>query len=138
MLQEVKLRKPGLIKLKEFILFEKHRENNAGGGLMTIVHEKMQPILIPDDHSECLQVDINVCYGSIRTINCYGPQENLEIEVRKEFFLELESRIISAKENQKLICLQFDANSKLGNTIIPGAPHEISSNGKILFDMLKR
>ena len=34
--------------------------------------------------------------------------------------------------------MQFDANSKLGNTIIPGAPHEISSNGKILFDMLKR
>ena len=75
MLQEVKLRKPGLIRLKEFIIFEKHRENNLGGGLMTIAHEKMQPIQIPDEHSEFLQVDTNGGFGSIRTINCYGPQE---------------------------------------------------------------
>ena len=89
MLQEVKLRKPGLIRLKEFIIFEKHRENNSGGGLMTIAHEKMQPIQIHDENSEFLQVDINGGFGSIRIINCYGPQENLEIEVRKKFFLEL-------------------------------------------------
>ena len=138
MLQETKLRKGRTINLKEFIIFEKNRENNSGGGLMTIIHKNMQPIEITDDHSEFLQVDINGGFGSIRTINCYGPQENLTIETRTEFFLELETRIISAKESQKLICIQFDANSKLGKNIIPGAPHDISSNGKILLNVLRR
>ena len=132
MLQEVKLRKTRTVKLKQFIVFEKNRGSSAGGGLMTIVHENMEPIEIPNEHSEFLEVDINGSFGSIRTINCYGPQENLPIEIRTEFFLELETRIISVKENQQSICLQFDANSKLGRNIIPGDPHDISSNGKIL------
>jgi exonuclease III len=138
MIQETKLKKPGKIKLKEFIIFEKIRENNEGGGLMTMVHENMQPILIPDEHPEFLEVYIFGIFGSIRTINCYGPQENLSLEERTVFFIEMESRIISAKENQKLICIQFDANSKFGKNVIPGDPHEMSSNGKILFDILSR
>ena len=44
----------------------------------------MQPI--PDDHSEILQVEISGYFGSLRTINCYGPQENLSLEIRTEFF----------------------------------------------------
>ena len=103
---------------------------------MTIVQENMQPILIPDEHSEFLEVDIAGDFGSIRTINSYGPQENLSLESRTDYFIELESRIISAKENQTLICLQFDANSQIGKNIIPGDPHEMSSNGKLLFDIL--
>ena len=90
MLQETKAKKPGSLKLKDFTIFEKLREKNEGGGLMTIVHNNMQPILIPDDHSEFLEVDISGGFGSLRTINCYGPQENLSLETRTEFFLELE------------------------------------------------
>ena len=111
---ETKVKKPGTVKLKDFTVFEKLRENNMGGDLMTIVHENMQPILIPDEHSEFLEVDIAGDFGSIMAINSYGPQENLSLESRTDYFIELESRIISAKENQKLICLQFDANSKIG------------------------
>ena len=138
MLQETKVKKPGTVKLKDFTIFEKLRENNMGGGLMTIVHENMQPILIPDEHSEFLEVDIAGDFGSIRTINLYGPQENLSLESRTDYFIELESRIISARENHKLICLQYDANSKIGKNLIPGDPHEMSSNGKLLFDILTR
>ena len=58
MLQEIKLKKPGTVKLNEFTIFEKLRENNMGGGLMTIVHENIQPILIPDEHPEFLEVDM--------------------------------------------------------------------------------
>ena len=103
---------------------------------MTIVHDNMNPILIPDDHTEFLEVDIFGHFGSVRTINCYGPQETLDIDERKEFFIELETRIISAKESQKYICIQFDANSKFGRNIIPGDPHPMSSNGKILWEVL--
>ena len=58
-------------------------------------------------------------------MNCYGPQENISLEVRTEFFIELETRIISAKTNGKMICIEFD-------------PNEMSSNGTILSEMLAR
>ena len=76
MLQETKTKKTGKIKLEIFIVFEKLRDNNEGGGLMSIVHQNMQPVLVPCDHSEFLEVDIFGNFGSIRTINSYGPQEN--------------------------------------------------------------
>ena len=69
MLQETKVKKEGKLKLANFTVFEKLRENNEGGGLMTIVHDNMKPILIPDEHSEFLEVDISGNFGSIRTIN---------------------------------------------------------------------
>ena len=138
MLQETKLKRQGLIKLKDFVVFEKLRENTEGGGLMSVIHENLKPILISDDHSEFLVVDVTGNFGSIRLINCYGPQENLPLEVRTEFFIELESRIFSAKTNGKLICIQCDANSKLGNGLIKGDPQMMSANGKIMSDMLAR
>ena len=57
MLQETKLKKQGKIKLNGFVIFEKLRENNDGGGLMSIVHENLKPIMISDDHSEFLILD---------------------------------------------------------------------------------
>ena len=94
--------------------------------------------MIPDEHSEFLVVDIGGSFGTIRCTNCYGPQENISLEVRTEFFIELETRIISAKTNGKMICIEFDANSKLGKCVIKGDPNEMSSNGSILSEMLAR
>ena len=71
MIQESKLKKERKLKLKDLKIFEKLREKKEGGGLMTIAHENMSPILISDDHSEFLEVDISGKFGSIRTINCY-------------------------------------------------------------------
>ena len=138
MLQETKVKKQGKIKLKGYVVFEKIRQNNEGGGLMSIIHENLKPILIPDEHSEFLVVDIGGSFGTIRCMNCYGPQENISLEVRTEFFIELETRIISAKTNGKMICIEFDANSKLGKCVIKGDPNEMSSNGSILSEMLAR
>ena len=64
-------------------------------------------------------------FSAIRTINSYGPQEYWSWEAKINYFTELESRIIKAKSEQKLICLELDANSKLGNQLIPGDPHTI-------------
>ena len=138
MLQETKLKKQGKIKLKGFIIFEKNRDDNEGGGLMSIVHENLKPILISDDHSEFLIVDIGGNFGSIRTINCYGPQETQPLEARTEFFIELETRIISAKTSGKLICIECDANSKLGKGLIRGDPNEMSQNGKLMSNLVTR
>ena len=74
------------------------RQNTeGGGGLLSLVHENLKPILIPDDHSEFLVVDIEGSFGDIRTMNCCGPQENLSQEIRIEFFTKFETRIITSK-----------------------------------------
>jgi hypothetical protein len=96
---------------------------------MTIVHENMEPVLIPDDHSEFLEVDIA---GIL-----LWSTGKYQLGTRTEFFIELESRIVNAKESQTLICIKFDTNSKFGKYIISGDLHEISSNGKILLPILR-
>ena len=139
LLQESKLKQQGKIKLKGFVVFEKVRQNNeGGGGLLSLVHENLKPILIPDDHSEFLVVDIGGSFGNIRTINCYGPQENSSQEIRIDFFTELETRIISAKTEGKMICIECDANSKVGSGIIKEDPNVMSVNGRILSDVVYR
>ena len=137
LLQESKLKSINRIKVPGFTIFDKTRENNEGGGLISIIHNNLKPVLIPSEHSEFLEVDVFGNFGSIRTINSYGPQEYWSLEAKSDYFTELESKIITAKSENKLICLEFDANSKLGNQIIPGDPlthdpHPISPHGKVL------
>ena len=138
LLQETKMSTSKQFKLPGFIIFEKRRENNEGGGLMSIVHENLKPTLISDEHSEFLEVNVFGNFGAIRAINSYGPQEYWTWDSKIEYFTELESRIITAKSNNKRICLEFDANSKLGNKIIPGDPNCMSHNGKLLYDIITR
>ena len=138
MLQETKLYRGGKIKLDNFIIFEKHRNLGGGGGLLTAIHANLNPILFEDEDgdSDFLTVDIGYRDVMIRTINCYGPQENPrkkktevieenEVEdnnANKNFFLKLRTEIEAAKISNRLICIQMDANSKVGDTIIKGNP----------------
>ena len=74
----------------------------------------------------------------IRVINGYGPQEcDNRINVNS-FWQEIEIAIESAKEENCFVILQMDANAKLGKHIIPGDPNEMSENGKILNELVKR
>ena len=138
MLQETKTQSKLRLRVAGYSVFEKNREQNQGGGLMSIIHNNLKPTEIPDDNTEFLIVDIDGSFGEVRTINCYGPQETLPLASRTEFFIEMEARVTAAKDNQKLVCIQLDANSKLGGEIIKGDPNEMSSNGRILLDVIKR
>ena len=51
MLQETKLYRKGTYKMENFCIFEKIRDINEGGGLMTIIHENSEPVLIPTKDS---------------------------------------------------------------------------------------
>ena len=48
MVQETKIYKKGTHKFENYCVFEKIRDTNEGGGLMTIVHNNLQPALIPN------------------------------------------------------------------------------------------
>ena len=57
----------------------------------------------------------------VRFINAYGPQED-ETEKAKSFFSKLDEEVKSAKVAGVLVCMELDANSKVGSKVIPGDP----------------
>ena len=139
-LQETKLYKKGSLKIANYLIFEKLREFNGGGGLMSIVHEDLKPVQVEEDDSceDFLVVEITVENKNIVLANGYGPQETTEAVLRREFFLKLEMLIAKSKQNGKQVCIQIDANSKVGKDIIKGDPNSITDNGKLLLEVINR
>ena len=73
-------------------------------------------------------------------LNYHGlMKDEISIEdnenLNKSFFLKLRTEIQTAKLSNKLICIQMDANSKVGDDIIKNNPvKNISENGKLLME----
>ena len=143
MLQETKVYRKGQIKLENFCVFEKVRGQSEGGGLLTMVHENFEPVLVPSTDSSnasqnILVVEANLGKSRIRYINAYGVQENSSKKDKMEFYSSLDQEIENALSNGCLMCLQMDANGKLGSEIINEDPNLMSPNGRILFDLINR
>ena len=128
------------MKLPGYQIFEKVRDNKAGGGLLTAVQEDLEPVLVAvgEDGVEILVVE--AAYGSdkFRIINGYGPQEDDETHDVLNFWQSFEAEVIKAKDNNCFIIAEMDANAKLGNKIIKNDPNEMTNNGKLLFDIIER
>ena len=91
----------------------------------------------------CDEIEILVVEGTIqerkcRFINGYGPQESADINKRIQFYARLEEEIIKAKLQNTMICLEFDANAKLGPEIIANDPHDLTPNGELLLGIIVR
>ena len=138
-IQETHCRRKGTIQIEDFIIFEAIRKAK-GGGTMIASHKDFGPKLIQEyeDEFELLVIEIKVEDKEIRVISGYGPQENWLEEKRMPFFLALETEIEKAVLAGKSILVEMDANSKLGNTLIPGDPYEMSPNGAILAQIVER
>ena len=79
MFQETKLYKKGQITLKNYCSFESIREQGQGGGLLTMIHENFEPVLIPNQNTSkmienILVVEANICKSGFKYINAYGVQ----------------------------------------------------------------
>ena len=123
-LQETHFYRKGRVKIDDFKIFEAiHKKEH---GTMMGIHVNLQPVLISEYSStfELIVVQIKVKNKELRVITGYGPQENLSTKERMPFFTKLEEEIVSAKLANKSIIIQMDANSKLGNTIIPNDPKQ--------------
>ena len=138
-IQETHCRRKGKIQIEDFIIFEAIRKAK-GGGTMIASHKDFGPKLIQEyeDDFELLVIEIKVEKKEIQVISGYGPQENWLEEKRMPFFLALETEIEKAVIAGKSILVEMDANSKLGNTLIPGDPYEMSPNGAILAQIVER
>ena len=143
MLQETKLYKKGTFNHEGFIIFESVRGHNEGGGLLTMIHENLSPVLIPNLENSKMSENVLVVESSIgksrvRFINAYGVQESGSVSDKTEFISILDQEIENAKTNNCMVCLQLDANGKVGKEIINGDPHDISPNGRLLLDLIER
>ena len=72
----------------------------------------------------------------VRLINGYGPQEGNDDEANA-FMNKLDMEVKTAKLAGALICIEMDANSKLGRNIIKDDPREQSRNGKLLEELIQ-
>ena len=138
-IQETHFKKKGMLKIKDFDIFEAIRDKQ-NGGTMIGVHKSLNPMLIKEYNKEfeLLVVEIEISKHKIRIVSGYGPQENWSEEDRLPFFLALEEEVIKAEMEGKDILIQMDANSKLGPEIIKGDPHNQTPNGKLLAQIVKR
>ena len=143
MFQETKLYKKGQLKLENYCIFESLRDEKRGGGLLTLVHSNFEPVLIPQKSEvkmteNILVVEAKLGQSRVRYINAYGVQETAPVNEKIEFLTVLDQEIEDAKSNNRMICIQMDANAKFGNGIIEGDPNKISANGELLLDLIKR
>ena len=113
--QETKSRRKNQIKLPDYVVFEHVRKNKNGGGLLTAVHKNLKPVSISDeDDIEVLVVQGEISSRKVRFINGYGPQENEKDDIKNQFFDRLDQEVKRAMIAGAAVCIELDANSKLG------------------------
>ena len=123
--QESKCARKNKVKHPDYVMFEHVRKNSGGGGLLTAVHKNLKPVSISEEtDTEILVVQGIVKDRPIRFINGYGPQDdsNSSDNEKLEFFNRLDEEIQSSKLAGAMVCIQMDANSKLGSDYIPDDP----------------
>ena len=131
--QETKSRRKNQVKINDYVMFEHIRKDKGGGGLLTAVHKNLHPVSVSDESDvEILVVQGSINNKKVRFINGYGPQEKEIDENRMKFFNKLDFEVKRSHVAGDMICIQMDANSKLGADNVPGDPDEQSKNGKVL------
>ena len=143
MIQETKLYRKGTMNFEQFQCFEKIRYEKEGGGLMTLVHKNLNPVLIPTTNQSKMSLNILVVGATIRKmkirfINAYGVQECAANYEKVEFYTILEDEILSALNSGNMVCIAMDANAKLGKKYIKDDPHDITHNGRLLLSLVER
>ena len=107
---------------------------------MTGIHKNVSPMFISggEDNLEILVVQAKIGCFDCRFINGYGPQEYENIEERIKFYARLEQEVVNAKLFNNLVCIEMDANAKVGSEIIKSDPNPRSSSGELLIEMCER
>ena len=138
--QETKIKRKSQVTLEGYECFPTIRGDSGGGVLIACKHG-LDPVLIyeGDAESEVMVVQIKVSSTiNIRIIGGYGAQECAPATVREMYRHSIEEQVARAYLNGCMVLIAEDANAKLGPDFVPGDPHPISENGKLLSKMLER
>ena len=98
------------------------------------------PVVVSDhdEDVEILVIEVAFKCITVRFLTAYGPQEDAPEDVINKFYLTLEEEIVRCEQENCALIAELDCNAKLGTGIIEGDPHTMSSNGKVLWDILER
>ena len=107
---------------------------------MIAAHVNFDPCLIQteEDNPNLLTVQCTIGNSSVHVINGHGPQEDDSICDKIDFFSSLEKLIENCLSAQSLLCVEMEANSKIGIEYIKDDPHHTSKNGQKLLDIVSR
>ena len=138
-IEETKFKDVGKIKLNNYIIFEKVRQNrDGGGGLALGCLKELQPIWVRegDDQVETLSIKIFVQKMNIRCCVAYGCQESEYIDKKEAFWNYLDEEVEEATTTGAGLVIQFDGNLWAGSKIIPNDPRPQNRNGKLFEQFL--
>ena len=140
--QETKFKEEGQIKLgDEYIVYEKVRKNERGGGGLAIgCLKELSPCWVSEgaDNVEAISINIFLKNMKIRCCTAYGPQENDNVDKKDAFWEHLDREVFEAENTGSGFLLQFDGNLWAGEGIVPGDPRAQNRNGKLLKQFLDR
>ena len=143
LIQETKLSRKNQVRVKGYDVFEKVRKNKGGGGVMIAIKDDIltTPVEVSpqeDDEVEILTVEIELQGLTLRILTAYGPQEEENDDKINKFYCTLENEIVKCQELNCGLIIEMDCNAKLGKEVIQGDPHDMSNNGKLLWDIVQR
>ena len=139
LIQETKFKRKTQGTLQGYKCFPTIR-GDCGGGLLIACKSSLEPALIyeGDSETEVLVIQLEMMNMNIRIIAGYGAQECAPIAVREKYRTTIEEQIIRGHLAGCEVIVAEDANAKLGPDILPGDPHPMSENGKLLEGMIRR
>ena len=138
--EETKSKHVGRIRLENYLIFEKIRQNRSGGGIALGCIKDLNPVLVREGEGdiETLSVEITVKNMKIRCCVGYGFQENDILEKKMNFWKYLDEEVVNAKQSGSGLIIQMDGNLWAGNKIIPNDPRQQNRNGKMFAEFLAR
>ena len=124
LLQETKLYRKGTIKINNYCSFESLSPHGECGGLLTLIHENLNPVLIPVESDlkmteNFLVTEADLSKQRICYINCYGVQETALCDDKVDFIYILDKEVQNALNSGRFECIAMDGNGKLGHSILP-------------------
>ena len=98
------------------------------------------PVDVSPDETEIeiIVTELELKEMTIRFLTGYGPQEDDSADKINKFYCTLEEEIIKCEDRNCGLIIEMDCNAKLGKNIIQGDPHDMSGNGKLLWDVIQR
>ena len=128
------------MRLENYIVYEKIRQDRNGGGLALGCIQDLNPVWVREGEGdiEALSVEISVKNMKIRCSVAYGFQENEIIEKKNNFWKYLDEEVLNAKYNGSGLIIQMDGNLWAGSQIIPNDPRQQNRNGKLFEEFLSR
>ena len=139
-MQETKSAQGNQLKMDDFVIYERIRTNNEGGGVAIGAKKDLNPVPIAEgeENVEAISIDINLAKIVISCTSAYGPQQRDTAMNKSKFWEYLDKMASSAWNTGKGFYLQGDLNSWLGSDVIPCDPNIQNKNGKLFHNFLRR